>query len=482
VLNDNYTTEQESVQSTDISEDVNSEGDTEGNPPGNMDGEPRLDVQQRDTAGQYKVTISNVESKGAFAKIQFAVWSDENGQDDIRWYVATRDRDDAFSSTFSVSEYHDLGKYIVHAYGSSDTGTMFFLSGKELNIPRPEIADLSIISEDQKKGNFCVSAQVVDEREYIRKMQFAVWSENGGQDDLIWYDVAEDEAHCYSKTINIQTHRYTLGKYYVHAYVTDITGKMYYAGSVAWETNTQKGTLSISEDKVNGVYKIELRNSVVPGGIREVYFPTWSQVNGQDDIQWYRASKVEDSLYYAELSIKNHKGLGSYNVHAYAVTMNGSMVGIGTDTFEIEQPTIGDISMDNYDEVKGTFRVVLSGVKEEAKIKEILVPIWSVDGGQDDIIWYSAKKNGKGDYVVNVNIKNHKYTMGKYSIHTYITDITGCQFFSGMQQHEIVIRPGEWKITQHDDDKRQYTVELQGINVPGGISQVMFPTWSEING
>ena len=45
----------------------------------------------------------------------------------------------------------------------------------------------------------------------------------------------------------------------------------------------------------------------------------------------------------------------------------------------------GQIRVTDYNSGKGTFRVVISGVDTE-QVKEILVPVWSVVNGQDDIV------------------------------------------------------------------------------------------------
>lgn len=57
------------------------------------------------------------------------------------------------------------------------------------------------------------------------------------------------------------------------------------------------------------------------------------------------------------------------------------------------------------------------------------MPVWSEINEQDDLIWYTAKKKeNTNEYTVNVDIKNHNYSMGKYNIGVYITDVTNAQY------------------------------------------------------
>lgn len=47
------------------------------------------------------------------------------------------------------------------------------------------------------------------------------------------------------------------------------------------------------------------------------------------------------------------------------------------------------------------------------------VPVWSTQGGQDDIIWYNATKQNDGTYKVAINVKDHKNNSGEYNVHLY---------------------------------------------------------------
>ena len=88
------------------------------------------------------------------------------------------------------------------------------------------------------------------------------------------------------------------------------------------------------------------------------------------------------------------------------------------------QPT-GTISITNKNDQTGTFDVIISNVSSPNGVKEVKVPTWSSENGQDDIIWYVAAKQGDGTYKVSVNPSDHKNSLGEYNIHLYYVQNDG---------------------------------------------------------
>ncbi len=62
-----------------------------------------------------------------------------------------------------------------------------------------------------------------------------------------------------------------------------------------------------------------------------VTFPTWSDVNGQDDIVWYQGVNQGNGTWKATVNMSNHSGDGPYSVHIY--TNGSSSVFCGTANF-----------------------------------------------------------------------------------------------------------------------------------------------------
>lgn len=370
------------------------------------------------------------------------------------------------------------GEYEVSSKNATD------LSNETKSISETSLVQMNVITNNvnNSEGAFRVSAQAVQNGEYIKTVHFAIWSEVNGQDDIRWYDADWNGSGEYLKDISIASHKYSLGKYQIHVYVTDILGEFYLAGKTTQNFEIQNGNFVISKGVNEYSYTVSLDSVEVPGGIAEVLFPIWSAKNGQDDICWYRAKDVGGGVYQTNISLKNHKGLGQLSLHAYVRTRGGKIVCVGKEVVRTDSPTLGKMDVQNYEKEKGTFQIVLSDIDNSGLVQEIQVPVWSAAGGQDDIIWYTAKMNEEGQYIVNVNIKDHKYTMGEYIAHAYIKDITGDFCYAGALSHNVSIETGRWSVAQEIIDKTQYTVELSDVIVPGGAVDVQVAIWSEKNG
>ncbi|MBS6731694.1 MAG: SH3 domain-containing protein [Streptococcus salivarius] len=102
---------------------------------------------------------------------------------------------------------------------------------------------------------------------------------------------------------------------------------------------------------------------------------------------------------------------------------------VGQDTPKAEatasKPSVvtGNIKVENVT-AKG-FDVVVSNVSDTQGVKAVKVPVWSSQGGQDDIIWYDATKQNSGDYKVAVKICDHKNNTGEYNAHLYYVQNDG---------------------------------------------------------
>ena len=69
-----------------------------------------------------------------------------------------------------------------------------------------------------------------------------------------------------------------------------------------------------------------------------IFLPTWSEVNGQDDIKWYTANKVGNGLYKFTINIQQHAGNGLFHTHVYR-NLNGQMIGLTGTSYQVDKPT-----------------------------------------------------------------------------------------------------------------------------------------------
>ena len=196
--------------------------------------------------------------------------------------------------------------------------------------------------------------------------------------------------------------------------------------SASAEVDATQGNLSGTISIVNnnptlGSFDVVISNVKAPNGVETVSVPIWSEINGQDDIIWYKATRQADGSYRVTIKATDHKNsLGNYRADVYIVD-NANQRHYVTETIvdvKHNKP-VGAISVVNNNKDTGTFDVIISDVYSSKGVRTVQVPIWSEKDGQDDIRWYEATRQANGTYTVNVQATSHKNSIGLYNIHLY---------------------------------------------------------------
>ena len=248
-----------------------------------------------------------------------------------------------------------------------------------------------------------------------------------------------------------------------------------------------KGKITVQNKNPNtGTFDVIVSDVSAPYGVREVKVPTWSNVNGQDDIIWYTAAKQADGTYKVTVRAVDHKfSTGLYHIHLYYIQNNGKLVGVGGTTTELSlgRPQ-GKVTIANNNPDTGTFDVLISNVSSPYGVREVKVPTWSSIGGQDDIIWYTAKKQANGTYKVTIKATDHKKSTGEYNIHVYyIQENNQLVGVTGTTTTVSIAHPkGTLTITNNNPDAGTFDVIVSGVSSPDGVREVKLPTWSNVDG
>ncbi|MCC3401034.1 GBS Bsp-like repeat-containing protein [Eubacterium callanderi] len=283
---------------------------------------------------------------------------------------------------------------------------------------------------------FTVTANgVKDDLSGVRDVRVAIWSFENGQDDLRWYPAQNDGQGNWSAKINIKDHNNEVGYYAAHFYATDNTGNDGFLGGVnvfvTVDGNIPKGMSSkiLSSNQFKAYLKGYENYS-------DILFPVWSADNGQDDLVWYSGIRQTDGSYAVVINNKDHGyDVGKYYVHSYGTDSNGKQVLLGTTEVNVPQMTAGSVEAS---EVKdGQFTVSVKNLNAPSGIKEILIPVWSANNAQDDLIWHAAQRQSDGSYKATVSLKDHGYDVGKYYIHSYGTDSNGKQVLLGTTEVNV---------------------------------------------
>ena len=189
--------------------------------------EDNLSVQWNAANGTFEVSLySPVYTRNA-STIQVAVWSEVNGQDDLVWYEAEDQGDGRWTLTVPLSNHSGTGFYYVHCYKVSNLGAELFMgSGATVEAT----SATSVIATALKGGSYQLDIQQ-SLPETVRAVQVAVWSNQNGQDDLMW-TAAQKSGNMWSTVVNLADHNNLSDEYFVHVYVTDFGGNTYYTGGI----------------------------------------------------------------------------------------------------------------------------------------------------------------------------------------------------------------------------------------------------------
>ena len=443
--------------------------------------------------GTFDVIVSNVGAPYGVREVKVPIWSSVNGQDDIIWYTAARQSDGTYKVTVKASNHkNSVGEYNIHLYYVQNDGQLVGVGGTKTNvsIAKPQ-GKITIANNNPDTGTFdVIVSEVSNPAGGVKTVSVPVWSSDGGQDDIIWYTAARQSDGTYKVTVKATDHKRSTGEYNIHLYYVQHDGQL--VGVTGTTTTVSmarpKGTLTITNNNPNaGTFDVIVSGVSSPDGVREVKLPTWSNVDGQDDIIWYTAKKQADGTYKVTVKASDHKySTGIYNVHLYYVQDDGKLVGVaGTQTVVSLAKPQGQITIQNNNPDTGTFDVIVSNVSNPYGVREVKLPIWSSVNGQDDIIWYTAAKQANGTYKVTVKASNHKNSVGEYNIHLYYIQNNGKLVgVTGTKTNVSIAKPqGKITIANNNPDTGTFDVIVSEVSNPaGGVKAVSVPIWSSVNG
>ena len=253
------------------------------------------------------------------------------------------------------------------------------------------------------------------------------------------------------------------------------------------EVQKPSGTLSIeNNNQTVGAFDAVVSNITSPEGVKEVLVPSWSLENGQDDLIWHKATKQTDGSYRVTIKANEHKGnKGNYRADAYIVDNSGNPHYIAERVVSVDyvRPS-GILTIENNNPVAGTFDAVVSNIVAPTGLKEVLVPSWSLENGQDDLVWHKATRQADGSYRVTIKSTDHKDSTGKYRTDVYIVDDSNNHLYLTKTVVDVQqVKPsGTVTIENNNPETGTFDAVIRNVVAPYGLKEVLVPTWSNKNG
>ena len=443
-------------------------------------------------AGTFDAVITNISAPLGVKEVLVPSWSLENGRDDLIWHKATKQNDGSYRVTIKASEHKgNKGNYRADAYIVDNANNRHYIAEKVVSVDyaRPS-GVLTIENNNTAAGTFDAVVRNIVAPTGLKEVLVPSWSLAGGQDDLIWHKASRQADGSYRVTIKAKDHKNSTGKYRADAYIVDDSNKRFYLTEKVVEVTQTRPSASLVIENNNadlGTFDAVIRNIVAPNGVKEVLVPSWSLVNGQDDLVWHKASRQSDGSYRVTIKASEHKNsLGNYRADVYIVD-NANQRHYVTETIvdvKHNKP-VGTISVVNNNKDTGTFDVIISDVYSPKGVRTVQVPIWSEKDGQDDIRWYEATRQANGTYAVNVQATNHKNSTGLYNIHLYYILNDGSQVGVGGTTTTLEFRNAKTKtqtyITNVNSEAGSFTVVVDQAPQGRQIKNIRVAVWSESN-
>ena len=167
---------------------------------------------------------AQIEVSGVGAGAQIAVWSDDNGQDDLKWYSVSGN---SGTVNFDIKNHKkSAGTYNVHVYNSSSTK---ILCNTTFRVSKDTSAKLKVSAVDGRQDLYRVKLSFADMPDEVSGVQFPVWSK-GDQSDIRWITAQKTSSGVWEADVSISG--YQIGDIYqVHAYASLTNGKQVFIGN-----------------------------------------------------------------------------------------------------------------------------------------------------------------------------------------------------------------------------------------------------------
>ena len=391
-----------------------------------------LTITKSESDGTFTITAKNLQGFDSYKEVKIPFWSHANGIKDIIWYTPTRQADGSYTVTAKASDHENAdGKYEAQVFYVDANGQNKFVKKAfiDYTAPKPS-ADLTI-TKSESDGTFTITAKNLQGFDGYKEVKIPFWSHANGMKDIIWYTPTRQADGSYTVTAKASDHENADGQYEAQVFYVDAKGQNKFVKKAFIDfKNQSRPTASFliqNNNKDAGTFDVIIKDVYSPKGVRTVQVPTWSDKDGQDDIRWYEATRQSNGDYKVSVKASDHKNsTGKYHIHLYYIQNDGSRVGVGSTTTEVEfrnAQTKTQTGIKNVNSGAGTYTVTVDQAPQGRRIKNIRVAAWS-QTHQENLFWYSTAPSGRHTEV-QVSVANHQYQSGNYTTHVYVDYVDG---------------------------------------------------------
>ena len=433
--------------------------------------DPAAKIRAGDVAIQLEGSQASVRYQRSKAQIPYsiyhAVWSEEGGQDDLRWYTASQDP----LTSIDLNQHPGYGLFHIHTYIQIGDKLIALNSGR---VRQDKPAGQTTAAVAGSSGQI---AFIRNKEQTSAEIVHAVWSDENGQDDLSWYEAGQELTD-----FHLSQHR-GYGRYFVDTYEKK-NGQMIYQSGTTFDLAKPQPTVQTNFPEP-GIMDIRVHN--VPETIYQLTVPVWSENKKQDDLRWYPATKQPDGSYQVRAELRQHHfDTGTYHIHLYGESyvqpastgLLGTAVELDAGKMPPKEEQKPAFVIEHINPEEGTYTVRTSETSKTKPIESVRVPIWS-NPDHSNIKWYQADNHGDGSFSAQFDIRNHKLLTAAYNNHVYVKYKDGSEHSYDAGSVSMAVEQIKAKVAVYKISASRYQVKVTDAY---GQGDIILPTWSEVNG
>lgn len=263
---------------------------------------------QNNRIGTFDVVVSNVASPDGVDAVLVPVWSNKNGQDDLRWYTATKQANGTYKVQVSASNHgYDVGLYQVHLYIKQKNGQTVGVTSSQTEVTITDTtprAKIRIENINNTYGLFDVIVSDIFAPQGVESVKIPVWGSTKDQNDLQWYEAVKQPDGTYRVTVRLSHHQYETGIYNAHLYMVSgkqqyglggTTAKVYYtrkADKAFVDVSSHNGALSVAD------YRTLLEKGISGVVVKLTEGTSYQNPYAQSQIKNAQAAGLKVSVYH----------------------------------------------------------------------------------------------------------------------------------------------------------------------------------------
>lgn len=307
-----------------------------------------LSAGAKNSNTEYELKISGVYGASS---VQFAVWSENGGQDDLVMYEGSSDGYGNWTATVPVWKHATEGRYFVDAYVNWSA----YMRSTQFQVHGPSASAMNFININNEKGSFDVQLLGLKSDTEIAAVSAGIWHK-ADQSDIQWVAFQKNPDGTYSYHVDMERYGYEYGTYLVHVYVLDRNGITKCVAAQNVELKPSEAVLQFNKGRFPWVTEVQAQHVPYAGVVRSLEY-AFLKEDGTEVLRI--KSSLSSGQWKAEFDETKLGDAGKYRIQVYAVLAGGRKVSVGESDYiaeellkEVMPETEGDITFWNGDTVK----------------------------------------------------------------------------------------------------------------------------------